>query len=69
MRGFLVNLASFSSNLIMNRSTAWRTSRYHLPAFLDEMDHSAVATPYTVGGCPVDPSVVQTLNAPWFKTL
>ena len=57
-----LNFASFSGHLTMNRSTASRTPRYHLPAFYAAMGHSAgsqIQTP--TGSVPWTPQWVKTL--------
>ena len=55
----LLSLASSSCHPTMNRSTASRTSRYHLPAFFAAVDYSAVSTPNTKGASSADPSVAR----------
>ena len=56
---FLLNFASFSCHLIINRSDASRTPRHHWPAFFAVIGHSAVSTPNSNGECTVDPWVAR----------
>ena len=50
---FRLNLSHF----VMKRSAAWRTPRYHMPAFLAAIVHTSASTPKNNTECSVDPSV------------
>ena len=59
-RRCLLSCASSSCHVTMNRSAVSRTPRYHFPAFLVVVGHSAVSTPNTKGECPFHPSVARS---------